>query len=72
MKLVFTGFLFDVQHLRNSVENKPASSLAVSLSNALNRTPLLSDYTSSNRWQLDPKTELVTSLSSGGKNLANK
>ena len=39
LKLVFTAFLFDVQHLRDSVENKPASLLVVPLGRALNGIP---------------------------------
>ena len=35
-KLVFTASLLDVQHLRDSVENKPASLLVVLLRKALN------------------------------------
>jgi len=47
----------------------PASSLVVFLGKALNG--LLSGYTGSNRWQLDSKTEKVTSLSSGRGTLIN-
>ena len=39
LKLVFTAFLFDVQHQRDSVENKPASLLVVPLGRALNGIP---------------------------------
>ena len=39
LKLVFTASLFDVQHLRDSVENKPASLLVVPLGKALNGIP---------------------------------
>ena len=35
LTLVFTAFLLDVQHLRDSVENKPASLLVVPLEKAL-------------------------------------
>ena len=35
LKLVFTAFLFDVQHYRDSVENKPASLVVVPLGSAL-------------------------------------
>ena len=38
--LVFTAFLLDVQHLRDSVENKPASLLVVPLGKALSGIPL--------------------------------
>ena len=36
-KIVFTASLLGAQHNRDSVENKPASFLVVSLSKALNR-----------------------------------
>ena len=39
IKLVFTASLLDVQHLRNSVGNKPASLLVVPLGKALNGIP---------------------------------
>ena len=35
LKFVFTASLLDVQHLRDSVENKPASLLVVPLGKAL-------------------------------------
>jgi len=38
--LVFTVSLLDVQHERDRVENKAASSLVVSLGKALDRMPL--------------------------------
>ena len=40
-KLVFTASLLDAQHFRNSVENKPASLLVVSVEKALSGTPHL-------------------------------
>ena len=39
LKLVFTAFLLDVQYLRDSVENKPASLLVGPLGMALNEIP---------------------------------
>ena len=39
LKLVFTAFLFDVQHYRDSVENKPASLLVVPLGRTLSGIP---------------------------------
>ena len=39
LKLVFTAFLLDAQHYRNSVANKPASSLVVPLGKALSGFP---------------------------------
>ena len=39
LKLVFTASLLDVQHLRDSVKNKPASLLVVPLGKALNGVP---------------------------------
>ena len=39
LKLVFTAFLFDVQHYRDGVENKPASLLVVPLGSALSGIP---------------------------------
>ena len=36
LKLVFTASLLDAQHLRYSVENKPASLLVVPLGKAFN------------------------------------
>ena len=39
LKLVFTASLLDVQHLRVSVENKPARLQAVPLGKALNGIP---------------------------------
>jgi len=70
----------------NSVENKTASSLVVSLSKALNGIVSTFEWldishlvscqvklpSGSNRWQLDSKTEKVTSLSLGYGTLANK
>ena len=41
LKLVFTAFLFDVQHYRDSVENKPASLLVVPLGKHLAGFPHL-------------------------------
>ena len=38
-KLVSTAFLLDARHLGEVVENKPASSLVVSLGKAVNGTP---------------------------------
>ena len=40
LKLVFTASLLDDQHQTDSVENKPASLLAVPLERALNGIPL--------------------------------
>ena len=37
--MVFTAFLLGAQHIRDSVENKPASLLVVSLGKALNGIP---------------------------------
>ena len=37
--MVFTASLLDAQHKKNSVENKPASSLVVSLGKTLNGMP---------------------------------
>ena len=39
LKLVFTASLLDVQHLRDSVESKPASLLVVPLGKALDGIP---------------------------------
>ena len=39
LKLVFTTSLIDALHLRDSVENKPASLLVVPLGKALNGIP---------------------------------
>ena len=39
LKIVFTASLLGAQHIRNSVENKPASLLVVSLGKALNGMP---------------------------------
>ena len=39
LDVVFTAFLFDAQHLRDSVKNKPASLLAVPLGKALSGIP---------------------------------
>jgi len=36
--MLFAAFLLGAQHERNSVKNKPASSLIVSLDKVLNRT----------------------------------
>ena len=41
LKMVFTASLLSAQHLVEVVENKPASSLVVSLGKALNGTPRL-------------------------------
>ena len=40
-KLIFTASLLDAQHLRDSVENKPASLLVVPLGKALSGIPHL-------------------------------
>ena len=40
VKLVLTASLLDVQHYRDSVENKPASLLVVPLGNSLSGIPL--------------------------------
>jgi len=53
----------------------PASSLVVFLGKALNEivsTFELLDCIGSNRWQLDWKVALITSLSPGRRNLANQ
>jgi len=74
-KLVFTAFLLNIQHYRVNVENKPASSLDVSLDKALSKDHL---YTWMVRqvvlatWQLDSNTEEVSSLSTGRGNLTSK
>ena len=39
LKMVSTASLLEARHLRNVVENKPASSLVVFLGKALNGTP---------------------------------
>ena len=39
LKMVFTASLLGAQHIRDSVENKPASFLVVSLGKALNGMP---------------------------------
>ena len=52
LKLVFTASLLDVQHLRDSVESKPASLLVVPLGKALNGIPHLSVV---DRWPATPK-----------------
>ena len=39
LKMVFTASLLGAQHIRDSVENKPASLLVVSLGKALNGMP---------------------------------
>ena len=39
LKLLFTAFLPDAQHKRNSMENKPASLLVVPLGKALSGIP---------------------------------
>ena len=52
LKLVFAASLLDVQHLRDSVENKPASLLVVPLGKALNGIPHLSVV---DRWPATPK-----------------
>ena len=39
LKMVFTASLLGAHHIRDSVENKPASLLVVSLGKALNRMP---------------------------------
>ena len=39
LKWVFTVYLLDAQHYRNSVENKPASLLVVPLGKALSGIP---------------------------------
>ena len=41
LKMVFIASLLGARHLREVVENKPASSLVVSLVKALNETPHL-------------------------------
>ena len=59
LKLVVTASLFDVQHLRDSVENKPAS-LLVLLGRALNGiTPswcgrqVAGNFQASSSWRFD-------------------
>ena len=39
LKMIFTASLFGTQHNRDSVDNKPASSLVVSLGRKLNGMP---------------------------------
>ena len=39
LKMIFTAFLHGAQHKRDSVENKPTSSLDVSLGKRLNAMP---------------------------------
>ena len=39
LKLIFTAFLLDAQHQRDTMENKPASLLVVPLGKALNGIP---------------------------------
>ena len=41
LRLTFTAFLLNTQHQRDSVENKPVSSLATSLGKALGEIPNL-------------------------------
>ena len=52
LNLVFTASLLDAQHLRDSVENKPASLLVVPLRKALSGIPPLGVV---DRWQATPK-----------------
>ena len=52
LKLVFATSLFDFQHGRNSVENKPASLLVVPLGKALSEIPHLGVV---DRWLAIPK-----------------
>ena len=52
LKLVFTASLLDAQHYRDSVENKPASSLVVPLGKALSGIPHLSVV---DKWLATPK-----------------
>ena len=51
-KLLFTVSLHDAQHLRDSVESKPASLLVVSVGKALSRIPHLGVV---DRWLATPK-----------------
>ena len=52
LKLVFTASLLDAQHLRDSVENKPASLLVVPLGKALSGIPHLGVV---DRWPATPE-----------------
>ena len=52
LKLVFTASLLDVQHQRDSVENKPASLLVVPLGKALSGITHLGVV---ERWPATPK-----------------
>ena len=56
LKLVFTAFLFDAQHYRDSVENKLTSSFVVSLAKALSGIPLLDVV---DRWPATPKRACI-------------
>jgi len=58
--LVSTASLLDVQHLKGCGD-RPASFLVESFAKALNGIA----STGSNWWQLDSKTEKITSLSPG-------
>ena len=52
LKLVFAASLLDAQHLRDSVENKPASLLVVPLGRHLTGFPYLDVV---DRWPATPK-----------------
>jgi len=70
---VFTASLLGAQHKRVSVEIGRQVCLLCPWSWHLPELPLpLSSQTGSNRWQLDSKSEKVTSLSPGRGTLTNK
>ena len=52
LKIGIHSFLLDAQHLRDSVENKPASLLVVPLGKTLNGIPHLGAV---DRWLATPK-----------------
>ena len=56
VKLAFIASLPDVQHQRDSVENKPARLLVVPLEKALNRIPPV------DRWSATPKRARYSAL----------
>ena len=55
LKLIFIASLFDVQHQRDSMENKPASLIVVPLRKALGGIPNLGVV---DRWPATPKSNI--------------
>ena len=55
LKLVFTAFLLDVQHFRDSEEKASASSLVVPLEKALNSLTEFSHLSVVDRWPTTTK-----------------